>query len=200
VSNCRLMQYRTANSLCRKCRKPLDVEEPVQLSPATGDQPRRPASAEAGLQVAGQVREVRRARHHEPASTGGAHAGAPHLHFQDRKRQGDSDTGLAGAARPALQVDVRQLIRDARSRRDEEVAAILADPFLAEIAAAAASTGLAQAHADLRRGARCGTGAPAHRIAWSCSGPAAPNGRRANLAGRDSQAALGVIANGWWGS
>jgi hypothetical protein len=33
------------------------------------------------------------------------------------------------------EVDVRQLVRDSRSRRDEEVAAILADPFLAEIAA-----------------------------------------------------------------
>jgi len=36
----------------------------------------------------------------------------------------------------ALEVDVSQLVRDSRSRREEEVAAILADPFLAEIAAA----------------------------------------------------------------
>lgn len=35
----------------------------------------------------------------------------------------------------ALGVDVRQLLRDSRSCRDEEVAAILADPLLAEIAA-----------------------------------------------------------------
>jgi hypothetical protein len=35
----------------------------------------------------------------------------------------------------ALEVDVSQLVRDARSRREEEVAAILGDPFLAEIAA-----------------------------------------------------------------
>ena len=34
----------------------------------------------------------------------------------------------------ALEVDVCQLVRDARSRRDEEVATILADPFLAEVA------------------------------------------------------------------
>ena len=31
-------------------------------------------------------------------------------------------------------MDVRQLILDSRSRRDQEVASILADPFLAEIA------------------------------------------------------------------
>jgi transcriptional regulator with XRE-family HTH domain len=35
----------------------------------------------------------------------------------------------------ALDVDISQLVRDARSVRDEEVAAIFADPFLAEIAA-----------------------------------------------------------------
>ena len=35
----------------------------------------------------------------------------------------------------ALEVDLCQLVRDSRSRRDEEVSAILADPFLAEIAA-----------------------------------------------------------------
>jgi hypothetical protein len=32
-------------------------------------------------------------------------------------------------------VDVCQLVRDARSRRDDEVSAVLADPFVAEIAA-----------------------------------------------------------------
>jgi len=34
----------------------------------------------------------------------------------------------------ALEVDVTQLVRDARSNRDDEVAAIFADAFLAEIA------------------------------------------------------------------
>ena len=34
----------------------------------------------------------------------------------------------------ALGVEVRRLVRDARSRREEEVTAILSDPFLAEIA------------------------------------------------------------------
>jgi hypothetical protein len=44
---CRLMQYRTSNSLCRRCRKPLDMEEPV-IGSATGDQPARADNAEAG--------------------------------------------------------------------------------------------------------------------------------------------------------
>jgi transcriptional regulator with XRE-family HTH domain len=35
----------------------------------------------------------------------------------------------------ALGVELRQLVRDARSRRDEEVSSILGDEFLAEVAA-----------------------------------------------------------------
>ncbi len=34
----------------------------------------------------------------------------------------------------ALEVEVSALVRDSRSRREEDAAAILADPFLAEIA------------------------------------------------------------------
>src|ERR1035441_9927582 len=61
--NCFLVQFRTINSLCRKCHRPLDVEEPVPLAPQLVSSPPVPASAEAGLQVAGQVREIRKARH-----------------------------------------------------------------------------------------------------------------------------------------
>ena len=60
---CSLIQFRTINSLCRKCHRPLDVEEPVPLVPQLVASPPVPASAEAGLQVAGQVREIRKARH-----------------------------------------------------------------------------------------------------------------------------------------
>ncbi len=60
---CSLVQYRTSNSLCRKCHKPLDVEEPAALTPQLVVSSPAPASAEAGLQVAGQVREIRKARH-----------------------------------------------------------------------------------------------------------------------------------------
>jgi transcriptional regulator with XRE-family HTH domain len=35
----------------------------------------------------------------------------------------------------ALEVNVCQLVRDSRSRRDDEVSAILSDPFLEEVAA-----------------------------------------------------------------
>jgi len=132
---CSLVQYRTTNSLCRRCRKPLDVEEPphpvLQLVP----HPAAPASAEAGLQVAGQVRDIRKARHLSQRQLAGRMQ-VPRTYIS-KIENGKAIPTLGSLERlaAALDVDISQLVRDARSVRDEEIAAIFADPFLAEIAA-----------------------------------------------------------------
>ncbi len=132
---CSLVQYRTSNSLCRKCRKPLDIEEPVhpvlQLVPHATAAP----SAEAGLQVAGQVRDIRKARHLSQRQLAGRMQ-VPRTYIS-KIENGKAIPTLGSLERLAcaLDVDISQLVRDARSVRDEEVAAIFADPFLAEIAA-----------------------------------------------------------------
>jgi len=131
---CSLVQYRTANSLCRKCHKTLDVEEPVrptlQLVPHAAAQP----SAEAGLQVAGQVRDIRKARHLSQRQLAGRMQ-VPRTYIS-KIENGKAIPTLGSLERlaAALEVDISQLVRDSRSVRDEEVAAIFADPFLAEIA------------------------------------------------------------------
>ena len=132
---CSLVQYRTNNSLCRKCRRPLDIEEPVhpvlQLVPHTTTAP----SAEAGLQVAGQVRDIRKARHLSQRQLAGRMQ-VPRTYIS-KIENGKAIPTLGSLERlaAALNVDISQLVRDSRSVRDEEVAAIFADPFLAEIAA-----------------------------------------------------------------
>jgi transcriptional regulator with XRE-family HTH domain len=128
------MQYRTANSLCRRCHRPLDIEEPVHLVPQLVSSPVVPSSAEAGLQVAGQVREIRRARHLSQRQLAGRMQ-VPRTYIS-KIENGKAIPTLGSLERlaNALEVDVCQLVRDSRSRREEEVAAILADPFLAEIA------------------------------------------------------------------
>lgn len=128
------MQYKTSNSLCRKCHRPLDIEEPVQLAPQLVTNPPVPASAEAGLQVAGQVREIRRARHLSQRQLAGRMQ-VPRTYIS-KIENGKAIPTLGSLERlaSALEVNVCQLVRDSRSRREEEVAAILADPFLAEIA------------------------------------------------------------------
>jgi transcriptional regulator with XRE-family HTH domain len=132
---CSLVQFRTSNSLCRKCHRPLDAEEPVPMAPQLVVSPPAPASAEAGLQVAGQVREIRKSRHMSQRQLAGRMQ-VPRTYIS-KIENGKAIPTLGSLERlaAALEVDVCHLVRDARSRRDEEVASILADPFLAEIAA-----------------------------------------------------------------
>jgi len=132
--HCRLMQYRTSNSLCRRCHKPLDIEEPLQFAPQLVTSPSTPPSAEAGLQVAGQVRDIRRARHLSQRQLA-SRMMVPRTYIS-KIENGKAIPTLGSLERLALAlgVDVSQLVRDSRSQRDAEVASILADPFLAEIA------------------------------------------------------------------
>lgn len=92
-------------------------------------------STEAGLRVAAQVREIRRARHLSQRQLAGRMQ-VPRTYIS-KIENGKAIPTLGSLERLALalEVDVCQLVRDARSLREEEVAAILGDPFLAEIAA-----------------------------------------------------------------
>jgi len=132
---CRLMQYRTHNSLCRRCHKPLDFEEPVALAPQLVTGQTAPGGAEGGAQVAALVREIRRSRHLSQRQLAGRMQ-VPRTYIS-KIENGKAIPTLGSLERlaEALEVEVGQLVRDERSRRQEEVAAIFADPFLAEIAA-----------------------------------------------------------------
>jgi transcriptional regulator with XRE-family HTH domain len=133
--NCRLIQFRTSNSLCRRCRRPLDVEEPVRPVPQLVANPPANAGAEAGMEVAVQVRELRRARHLSQRQLAGRMQ-VPRTYIS-KIENGKAIPTLGSLERlaAALHVEMCHLVRDARSRRYEEVMAIFADPFLAEVAA-----------------------------------------------------------------
>jgi transcriptional regulator with XRE-family HTH domain len=133
--DCNIVQFKTINGLCRKCHRPLEIEEPVRPGPIPVDsQPAEPSS-EAGLKVAGQVKDIRRARHLSQRQLAGRMQ-VPRTYIS-KIENGKAIPTLGSLERlaAALGVDVRQLVRDARSQRDDEAASILADPLLAEIAA-----------------------------------------------------------------
>jgi transcriptional regulator with XRE-family HTH domain len=132
--------------------------------PATGGQPVRSASAEAGLQVAGQVREIRKARHLSQRQVA-KRMQVPRTYISKIENGKAIPTvGSLERLAAALEVDVRHLVRDARSRRDEEVGSILGDPFLAEVAALLPYLDSTAPDAVFRRGAGCGLGPPPNRI------------------------------------
>jgi len=135
-ADCRLIQFRPSNALCRRCHRPLDVEESARLGPIAVDDRFVDPSAEAGLKVAGQVKEIRLMRHLSQRQLAGRMQ-VPRTYIS-KIENGKAIPTLGSLERlaEALSVDVRQLIRDARSLHDEEVSSILADPLLAEIAAA----------------------------------------------------------------
>ncbi|MGO9776935.1 MAG: helix-turn-helix domain-containing protein [Terracidiphilus sp.] len=134
-ADCNIVQFKTLNGLCRKCHRPLEIEEPVRPGPVPVDsQPAEPSS-EAGLRVAGQVKDIRRARHLSQRQLAGRMQ-VPRTYIS-KIENGKAIPTLGSLERlaTALGVDVRQLVKDARSQRDDEVASIFADPLLAEIAA-----------------------------------------------------------------
>ncbi len=107
----------------------------MPLAPQLVSSPSVPASSEAGLQVAGQVREIRRARHLSQRQLAGRMQ-VPRTYIS-KIENGKAIPTLGSLERLAKALRSGRLPTgpDSRSRRDEEVAAILADPFLAEIAA-----------------------------------------------------------------
>ena len=101
--------------------------------PVAGSKPVAPET-EAGLQVASQVKEIRRARHLSQRQLA-SRMQVPRTYIS-KIENGKAIPTLGSLERlaNALEVSVCQLVRDSRSRREEEVAAIFADPFLAEVA------------------------------------------------------------------
>jgi transcriptional regulator with XRE-family HTH domain len=94
----------------------------------------RSGSDDGGLQVARAVRDLRLERNLSQRQLAGR-MGVPRTYIS-KIENGKATPTLSSLERlaNALEVDICSLVHDARSRRNDETASVLSDPFLAEIA------------------------------------------------------------------
>lgn len=132
--HCTLVQFRTGNALCRRCKKCLEIEEPKPAPAALELVPPAPASATGSLQVATAVRDLRHVRNLSQRQLA-ARMNVPRTYISkiENAKAMPTLSSLDRLAR-ALQVDISVLLRDSTNRHRDETAVLMADPFLAEIA------------------------------------------------------------------
>src|SRR3984893_12862591 len=131
--HCSLVQFRTANALCRRCHKCLEVEEP-EPAPAPLALVPAPVAVEGGLQLATAVRDLRHVRNLSQRQLA-ARMGVPRTYIS-KIENGKAMPTLSSLDRlaRALHVDISTLLRDASTRQRDEANVLMADAFLAEIA------------------------------------------------------------------
>jgi len=131
--HCSLVQFRTSNSLCRRCHQCLEVEVPEPAPAPLAVVPPTSTSSD-GLQVASAVRDLRHVRNLSQRQLA-ARMNVPRTYIS-KIENGKAMPTLSSLDRlaRALQVDISTLLRDSNTRRQDETAVLMADPFLAEIA------------------------------------------------------------------
>jgi transcriptional regulator with XRE-family HTH domain len=130
--HCKLVQFRTTNDVCRKCRKSLLPDLPKVQPIALAPEPDAPRAE--GIQVASAVRDLRHVRNLSQRQLA-TRMNVPRTYISkiENAKAMPTLSSLDRLAR-ALQVDISALLRDAPTRHKDETAVLMTDPFLAEIA------------------------------------------------------------------
>jgi transcriptional regulator with XRE-family HTH domain len=128
--HCQLMQFRTSNGNCRRCHKPLEVEEPALPTLHIHATPAAPSQE---IDVARAVRKLRHERSMSQRQLAGRMQ-VPRTYIS-KIENGKAIPTLSSLERlaDALGTPVASLVQDARSQREETRASVLADTFLCEI-------------------------------------------------------------------
>ena len=132
--HCHLVQFRTSNNLCRKCRTSLDEDEPepILAQPLPVMEPAGPNRSE--VQVAQAIRSLRLGHGLSPRQLA-LRMGVPRTYVSKIENEKATPT-LSSLARlaEALTVSVPELLRACAPSRQNEIDELMADPFIAEMA------------------------------------------------------------------
>ena len=132
--HCRLVQFKTVNNLCRRCRTSLDEDEPEPIfAPpieVTEPEPRNRSE----VQVASAIRMLRQG-HGMSQRQLALRMGVPRTYVSKIENEKATPT-LSSLERlaTALEVTVYDLLRLCGPSREDEIGELLSDPFLAELA------------------------------------------------------------------
>lgn len=132
--HCHLVQFRTVNNLCRRCRTSLDEDEaePILLQQLPAVEAASASRSE--VQVAQAIRNLR--LHHGLSQRQLAlRMGVPRTYVSKIENEKATPT-LSSLTRlaEALTVSVPELLRACAPARQEEIRELLSDPFIAEMA------------------------------------------------------------------
>src|SRR6266513_4962021 len=129
---CQLVQFRTNNNLCRRCRTSLDPEEPQIVAPPPLPTP-APSPRHPHLQVAFAIRML---RHRGGMSQRqlAARMNVPRTYVSKIENEKATPTlsSLERLAR-ALEVTVPELLSGGERTRQEEISELVKDQFIAEL-------------------------------------------------------------------
>ncbi|HWF67285.1 MAG TPA: helix-turn-helix transcriptional regulator [Acidobacteriaceae bacterium] len=137
--HCSLVQFSTSNLLCRRCHKPLEVEEPEVIASSAVEVMGTRSSGSRNTKVAVRLRELRNARHLSQRQLA-ARLDVPRTYIS-KIENGRALPTLSSLQRlaAALAVPMCEMVHDVRFEREREIATMMEDPFLAEIAGWASS-------------------------------------------------------------
>jgi transcriptional regulator with XRE-family HTH domain len=127
------VQFRTSNSNCRRCRKPLDPVELELAIPGPALVQEDPGTHSNGVQVARAVKDLRR-RNGLSQRELALRMGVPRTYISKIENEKAVPTlGSLDRLARALDVHISVLLRDDRARMDEEATSLMSDPFLEEL-------------------------------------------------------------------
>jgi transcriptional regulator with XRE-family HTH domain len=131
--DCHLVQFKTANNLCRRCRASLDEDEPEPILTPVVSSPEVDESDRSEVQVAKAIRSLRQ-RCGLSQRQLAMRMGVPRTYVSKIENEKATPTlsSLERLAR-ALEVTVPDLLHECGPSREDDVRQLMTDPFIVEL-------------------------------------------------------------------